>query len=162
MSLHACIKDGKVSQLIEISSEEQVYELSVNYSTVVDVSEMSPQPQIGWVIDGININPPAPLSTDLKMKTIMDMRFKFGNDLADAMVKKMSIRNIALINSGQTLNINTVIQTFSTIENAIRKCAIPTAKSALTSILPLYPEYNEEFTYALNEINNYLLSETNL
>lgn len=158
MRKYALLRDNVVVDIknLESSDLEQVIPTC---QQIIDVEDATIPPQVGWVLDGNCLKAGQTPSPSARLALIMDMRFKFGNKLADEMVKKMSIRNLALIAAGQTLNINTVIVTFSGIESAMRKCAIPTAKSGILAMSSSYPEYTEEFTYAISEIDNYLAIE---
>ena len=152
----ALIKNGKVDSVKELT-EEEYFKEAKSYELIIDITEIFPEPSVGWELQGNRLV--FSVDEDKKTDLILDMRFKFGNRLADDMVKKMSKVNLKLIAQGQTLNINTVVSNFVGVEAALRKCAIPTAKSAITSLLAAYPEYTEEFNHALSEINNYLASE---
>jgi len=159
MRKYALLEDNIVIKIDDLDDEAYQREIH-KYSSIIDVEDLLPQPSVGWKLVGNKIVPSETLSNDAKLKIKMDMRFKFGNNLADIMVKKMSIRNVELIALGQVMNINTVIANFSGIEQALRKCAIPTAKSGIQSLSSVYTEYSNEFSYALTEINNYLNIES--
>lgn len=56
MKLYALISDdNKVSGIVETPSESQLSMLASLYGQAIDVTEMSPMPQIGWSFDGQNI-----------------------------------------------------------------------------------------------------------
>jgi len=57
MALHACLINTTVAEIIDVSTEEQYQELSKDYSTLIDISDLVIQPQIGWVLNGIVLEP---------------------------------------------------------------------------------------------------------
>jgi len=155
MKKYAVLNNNIVTEIALLETEDSIAKAMVS-QMVVDVDDLLIQPEIGWVLVGNEIKPASPLSAEARLIKIMQMRFKFGNQLADLMVQKMSIRNVTLIAAGQTMNINAVIQTFSGIEAALRKCAIPTARAGIIAMSATYTDYSEEFAFALSELNNYL------
>jgi hypothetical protein len=151
---YAIVKDGVVFEVLESLDISKA-----KTALIIDITDMAPEPNVGWVLIGNSLQKKQ-ISESEKTDIILDMRFKFGNKLADEMIKKMSKTNLSLIASGQTLNINTVISNFSSIESALRKCAVPTARNAIASLMVAYPEYTNDFSYALGEIDSYLAKES--
>lgn len=88
----------------------------------------------------------------------MDARFRFGNRLCDELIKMLSAKNILL---GKTsAQVNAIISSMAPIEQALRKCALPTALYAIQMISPAYPEYAEEFTYAVDSLHAFIDNES--
>jgi hypothetical protein len=154
----ALLKNNIIVEIREVEDCD-IRTLSNQCDLIIDITEHNSTPLVGWVLIGNSLTVSVPLDLHEKERSKMEARFIHGNKLADEMVKRMSIRNIELIKLGQVLNINTVIQTFSGIENALRKCALPTALSAINNIIPVYTEYNNEFLYAKLDLENFLTNE---
>ena len=55
--------------------------------------------------------------------------------------------------------VNQIITTFMPIEQAMRKCALPTALGGINQMRALFPEYDDIFAYVSSELSNYLDSE---
>jgi hypothetical protein len=154
----ALLKNNIIVEIREVEDDD-IRSLSNQCDLIIDITEHNSMPAVGWILIGNLLTASVPLDVHEKERSKMEARFIHGNRLADEMVKRMSIRNVELIKLGQVLNINAVIQTFSGIENALRKCALPTALSAINTIIPVYTEYNNEFLYAKLDLENFLANE---
>jgi hypothetical protein len=55
--------------------------------------------------------------------------------------------------------VNQIIATFMPIEQAMRKCALPTALGGISKMRSLFPEYEDIFDFVAAELSNYLNSE---
>jgi hypothetical protein len=65
--LCALISNGIVKEVKEMTDEE-IQEVSSNYSNIVDVTNNNPRPQIGWSFDGIKMIAPAGVIVPVSMK----------------------------------------------------------------------------------------------
>ena len=160
MRLHAIIKDNIVTKIESLDSEA----IRDQYPNClcVDIHDDVIKPSVGFILSGNKMIAPQAISyLDSQMQK-MSGRFVFGNNLADYMVKRMSVRNLELIALGQTLNIGAVISQFNSIESLLRKCALPTVIGLLNSLIASYPEYTNEFQYALTELQNYINYENSI
>jgi hypothetical protein len=157
--LYAIVNNNKVTDVKNLSDEYFAIEIKHN-QLIVDVSEMVTTPGIGWKLDGNQLIPgdEATEYTDSMPEMLkMNNRFKFGNQLCDEMVKLLSIRNLELGKTSQ--QVSTMISTFLPIEMALRKCAIPTALGGIMMMAPAFPEYTDQFNYAIGKITTFLATE---
>jgi len=157
MRKYALIKDNVVVS-IETLEENSLQDKAWEYQLIVDIQDMAVEPQVGWILEG---NQLVPSSQSLSPEQLEDMRmrarFKVGNKICDEAVVMISRKNKIL---GKTaVEINQIITTFMPIEQALRKCALPTALNGINQIRSTYPEYGEIFDYVAAELSNYLNSE---
>ena len=54
---HACIDNVTVVEIVNVMSEEQYKELASRYSSVVLIEDLLVQPEPGWVLNGIVLEP---------------------------------------------------------------------------------------------------------
>jgi hypothetical protein len=50
--LCALVKNNLVSEILEVSSDEQFQSIARQYSNVIDITNANPRPAIGWVFNG--------------------------------------------------------------------------------------------------------------
>jgi hypothetical protein len=157
MRKYALIKDNVVVS-VETFGEDTYQEKAKEYQLIVDIEDMAVEPQVGWVLEGNQLKPFSEnLSPEQREDIRMRARFKVGNRVCDEAVVMISRRNKIL---GKTATeVNQIITTFMPIEQAMRKCALPTALGGINKMRALYPEYEDIFDYVVAELSNYLNSE---
>lgn len=157
MRKYAIVNNNIVSS-IELLDNLQYIEKSKVSQLVIDIHDLAVEPQIGWVLVGNELkvaphNASAEQLEDIRMRA----RFKVGNRVCDEAVILISCRNKAL--GKNSTEVNQIINTFMPIEQAMRKCAIPTALGGINLMRSGYPEYEDIFEYIASELSNYLNSE---
>lgn len=73
--LYALIRENIVTGIADLS-ESDIQILSHNYPTIMDITNLTPQPQIGWVFDGVDIVGASPSMKITKLG--MRQRFTFS------------------------------------------------------------------------------------
>ena len=48
----ALIKNNTVKSIVDVSTEEEAQEYAHNNDAIIDITDISPQPQIGWFLSG--------------------------------------------------------------------------------------------------------------
>lgn len=76
---YALIQDFEVRAVVELSTEAEVQEHAQRFQSVYDITEMVPEPKIGWIFAGGKILPPITADqAELVCLTIYDpMKAKF-------------------------------------------------------------------------------------
>lgn len=157
MQKYALIQNNEVVELKDLQDEE-VAEALKTFQLAIDITDQLPQPEVGWKFVGNKLEPFDDNLSDEERDLIrMDRRFRFGNALCDEAVKILSVRNRALDKS--SAQVNQIISTFTPIEMALRKCALPTAAGGIQAMAPSFPEYSQDFDYLLGKLNSFLANE---
>lgn len=152
------VVNNNVVVSVELLDESQYREKAKASQLVIDIHDLAVEPQVGWVLDGNELkvalqDVSAEQLEDIRMRA----RFKVGNRVCDEAVIMISGRNKTLgKNSAQ---VNQIISTFMPIEQAMRKCALPTALGGINLMRAGFPEYEDIFEYVASELSNYLNSE---
>lgn len=55
----ALIRNGVVAQVVTANSDEEVNAYSVSADAAIDITNMNPQPVVGWLFDGVRLTGPA-------------------------------------------------------------------------------------------------------
>lgn len=157
MKKYALVKNDVVIS-VEMLTEDAYRQKSMECQVIVDISELVIEPEIGWVLEG---NALRPHSSNISLEKIEDTkmrnRFKVGNKVCDEAIVLISGRNRML--EKNSTQVNQIITTFTPIELAMRKCALPTALLGIAQMRSLFPEYLDIFDYVSSELTNYLNSE---
>lgn len=73
--LVALIQNNLVCGVCDLT-DDQIQLLGIHFETIVDITNLTPQPQIGWAFDGVNISGTSP--TMMITKLAMRQRFTTG------------------------------------------------------------------------------------
>lgn len=55
--IYAQIKDGEIKNTI-VADAEFIKEVASQWDFIIDITDMDPQPAIGWLYDGQDFSPP--------------------------------------------------------------------------------------------------------
>ena len=158
--LYACIRDSAVVEIKVVTGDAPF--VDEGYDHVFDVTNNDPPVVAGWSFaDGQLLAPeraPDGVAAHSAELARMESRFKFGNALADRMIKILSVRNVEL---GKTsTQVNQMISAFVPIEMALRKCALPTALGGIVYMEPSWPDYATEFAVAKDALWGFIEEES--
>lgn len=153
MRKYALLKNNTVVSVQDVTDEEYPT-LAQENQQLVDVEDMSPLPQIGWVLSGNKLTPPAEAHTvEMLVQRIRAARL-FGTSLVGEMVDKIGAKNILM---GKTeAEIILVVASLAGIRALLEGGALVTARSAIQAIRPKYPYLVDEMNYAVDKLNQFL------
>jgi hypothetical protein len=72
----ALVLNGVVESIKELSSEE-IQSLATHYETILEIDDMNPEPQVGWVFDGDELKDPSAQATAKRHITRGAFRSRF-------------------------------------------------------------------------------------
>jgi hypothetical protein len=161
MKLHACIKDNVVDQLVEIVDEEQYQFLAKNYSTILDISETIPQPQVGWVFNGTGLEHPSfqNLSEDEFDSFQQTAQRQYGQKLMEKLVDSLGARNLKLTREQTPVDVASLAGQLSAIKLLLETGALKTVRGLCVAIKPAFPNHSDILQSAIDDITVFL--ETN-
>ena len=157
MALHACMNGDVIVSKVDIISEDQYQLLATSYSTLIDISQLTPEPQIGWVnVNGVLSDPvvtPEQIQANLE-KNITGPAIEFGIKLKKELTAKIGAKNLML---GKTMTeISSLVSSLVSIGFILEGGALYTAKDAMEQAKAGYPDYTTEFDYGIAKINEFL------
>lgn len=79
--LYAAIENNIVKEIHELNTEEEVHLLFKKFNSVIDITEMNPQPIIGTIFDGIGFS--GEMITEMKITRLaLQNRFTDSENIA--------------------------------------------------------------------------------
>ena len=157
MALHACIEDNKVHSLVDIINEEHYRSLIVGFSNIIDISNIIPQPQVGWLLVGTELTPvdltPDQIQANLE-KNVTGPAVSFGISLKRDVTAKIGAKNLML--NKTIAEISQLVPVLNGIGALLDSGALHTAKDVINANKVNFPEYTAEFDYVINSINSFL------
>lgn len=148
--LHAFLKNNTILLIDSISEEE--YHLHIReWDSIIKIQDMVPLPKVGWILQGNKLVPVDALFQQTQQQV-------FGASLALELVNKMGARNLILSSQGSSVNVSSLLANVGTIRSLIETGALKTARTAMQSLLPLYPDYSDIFNFGIMQISQFLSS----
>lgn len=132
MSLHACINSNTVVEIVEVSSEEQYRALSSLYNCVLDISQLLIQPQVGWVLNGIILEPGQ--EQVIPLQAFLKSKIKHFQQLAEDLLVDMYVSNTMA--GLTTADSDQLFDDYGDVILRIREGAWPTAYYRLSQKQP--------------------------
>lgn len=146
----ACIKNNAVVSVVEVE-ESSVPSLASAYDGIVDCSNLLPEPQVGWLLQGNTLIPNVPVDLSQMLEQQVAHAISAGRKIKDEVTAKIGAKNLML---GKTeAQISALVSSLISIGFLLEGGALVTARSALTQALVAYPEYEDELNYAISKIN---------
>lgn len=155
MKKYALLKDDTVVQIKDLTDEE-IFNLTYEYSLIIDVSEYVVIPRVGWLLEANRLVPSSTtgLTPEQMYQDYVSRARVFGRGLGDQLIDRLGARNLIL---GKTESqISATVQALAPISMLLQTGALVTSKTLITQIKPAYPEYQDIFDYAINQINSLL------
>lgn len=151
MKKYAIVNNNKVTEIIEI--EEEVYP---NYSKVnqmvVDIDDMSPQPVVGYILNGNKLELPQGFSDREAFEIFLaELKTEFGIKLCKSAINKIGARNKILNKTGT--QVTALLNTLIGVKMLLETGALGTARYNCSLLKSVYAEYADIFQYVIDEIN---------
>lgn len=131
MRKHAIINDNTVVEIKSIV-EAEFFELAKRHQLILDVQDLVIQPEVGWVLVGNQLQPPASQMVDLPR--MIKARIKYYQDNASELLRDLYAENTML---GITVEqSDQMFEDFTDVLIRIREGAWPTALYRLSQKQP--------------------------
>jgi hypothetical protein len=156
MRKHAFIKDSVVEK-IDFISTEQYYDFSRYYHNIIDIEDVIPQPEVGWILEGNKLISNSQLESSffVQQKT----QRLWGQSYISEAIDKIGERNLDLSAAGQIVNTASLLQNMGTIKELMSTGALKTARGFCLQIAPSYPIYRDIIEKVAEDIQNFLQSK---
>ena len=151
MKKYALVNNAAVTNIIE--SVEFDYDLYIKANhMVIDITDQSPAPQIGWVLDGNELELPTGISDREKMEIDLNRRKReFGIVISNNCIDKIGARNKILNKNGS--QVTALLTSLLGVKALLETGALGTARYSCVQLKLVYTEYNDIFDYVINEVN---------
>lgn len=151
MSKYALVNNAVVTSIVE--SEDFDYDLHIKTNhMIIDITDQTPSPQIGWVLDGNQLELPVGISDREKIEIDLNRRKReFGTIISNVCVDKIGARNKILNKSGS--QVTALLTALLGVKALLETGALGTARYSCSQLKLVYTEYEDIFDYVINEVN---------
>jgi hypothetical protein len=148
MIKYAFIRDGIVRLIEELDPE--VYATHVpHWDCIIDIQNQSPAPAVGWMLIGNTLVPVSPATQQAEQQI-------FGASLTLELVNKMGARNLALAQSGTSVNVAALLGTVGTVKSLMETGALKTARTLMQMYSPSFPQHSDIMNEGVLKITAFL------
>lgn len=151
MRTYALINNSVVTSVLDF--EESDFDLYVKMNhMVIDVTDLDPRPQVGWVLVGNTLQFPVGISDREKMEIALNKQKRlFGTALSNDAIDRIGARNKILNKNGT--QVTTLLTQLMGVKGLLETGALGTARYSCVQLKAVYTEYADIFDYVVNEIN---------
>lgn len=153
------IIDNGVVVDVRILSDDEIITESRSHHAVIVVDNMSPQPDVGWVIENSVLVPVSSNATqdekDLVQQTAQRV---FGLSLLARAVDNIGARNLKLARENTPTNVATLASQMASIKILLESGALKTVRSIINSIKESHTTHLDILEDVVVEITNFLVT----
>lgn len=151
MSKYALVNNAVITGIIDSEDFDYTAYSKVNH-LVIDITDQTPVPQIGWVLDGNKLILPTGISDREKMEIDLNRRKReFGTNISNTCIDKIGARNKILNKSGS--QVTALLTALLGVKALLETGALGTARYSCSQLKLVYTEYEDIFDYVINEVN---------
>lgn len=153
MRKYALINDNVVTSIVDYDSD-LLSEILSNNNSVIDITDMSTPPSVGWVLNGNKLEIPQNSSDrELFEINLNDKKVEFGISLARKAINRIGARNKILNKTGA--QVTALLTQLLGIKSLLETGALGTARAACVQLKSIYTEYSDIFEIVIVDINNF-------
>lgn len=139
-------------------SEQEFAELVGQYDALIDIEDIIPEPQVGWVLQGNKlVLAQADMSVEEEEAYQQTAQRKFGEKLTPQLVDLVGKRNFKLSREGTPANVGSLANSMASIKLLLETGALKTARTVCTSLKPGFPLHADILDFAIASITNFLI-----
>jgi len=152
MAKYALINKNIVTSVIDILDENLIDVINKN-EMVIDVTDIIPQPTVGYVLNRNNLE--LPKNTDLETFEIElnDKKTDFGIKLSRTAINRIGARNKILKRTGA--EVTAMLMQLIGVKSLMETGALGTARASCSQLKLYYTEYSDIFDYVIDQINTF-------
>lgn len=156
MRLHAILDNNIVTEILEL--DEALYAKEAAYhDLVLDVEDMIPRPEVGWVLEGNKLVPASAQMTQDQLDEFQQKAQRlFGLYLLPIAVDKIGARNLKLAREGTPTDVAALASAMASIKVLLEGGALKTVRGICGSIKPGFPHHSDILDLVINEITAFL------
>ena len=152
MRKYALLRENVVIA-VELLTDEQCVEKSKEYQLVIDVQDMLVTPVAGYILSGNTLIPTTQatqveMEEDLAAKKCLE-----GSKISNTAIIRLGALNKIMNKTGT--QVSQVLNNMLSVKMLLETGALGTARSIMSQLISVYPEYNEILTEAINKINDF-------
>jgi hypothetical protein len=153
MRKYALVNNSIVTAIVDLEDNEVLEQIQINHS-VIDVTDMSPQPQVNYVLNGNVLELPQNLSSREALEIDLALRkLDFGANLSRNSIARIAARNKILNKSNE--QVATLLNQLLSVKMLLDTGALGTARLSCMQLKLAYTEYTDIFDYVISEVNSF-------
>lgn len=152
MRKHAILDNNVVVEVKSID-EQEYSELILKHQLLVDIEDMFPQPEIGWLLEGSTLIPMEELTEEQREIQSAGKKRVEGLRISNKCIDLIGARNKILVKNTQ--QIVAVLTALSPIRALLETGALGTARASIMQVSASYTDYTDIFESAIDEINEF-------
>lgn len=153
---HALINNNAVTATVDLDLDAEDLDRSIFLvnQLVLDIHDLSPQPAIGWVLNGNKLELPLGNSDREAYEEILaDKKTEFGIKLARLCINKIGARNKILNKSGA--QVAALLNSLLSVKLLLETGALGTARASCVQLKVVYTEYSDIFDLIISQVNDF-------
>lgn len=156
MNKYASIINNNVVKVSEL--DEQQFRLeSKECELLVDITNMIPEPEVGWVLNGNKLElANDELSSDEQDLHQQKAQRKFGVQVLEYALDAIGARNLKLTRESTPADVATLAQQMASIKLLLEGGALKTARTICLMIKPTYPNHADILQTVIDDITQFI------
>lgn len=152
---YAILNNNIVTQIVDIDDETSDFSVySAKNQLVIDIDALSPQPVVGYVLNGNKLELPQGFSDrEVYEEHLNDLKSTFGTMLSKKCTNKIGARNKILNKNGT--QVTALLNALLGVRFLLEGGALGTARNSCVQLKAIYTEYSDIFEYVISEINTF-------
>ncbi len=153
MQRYALINNNMVTKVVDVESEE-ISEYLKLHDMVIDITDINPQPTIGYVLNGNSLQIPHGGSSREEFEIELNSKkVQFGIKLCGSAINRVGARNKILNKTGS--QVITLLTQLMGVKSLLETGALGTARAICSQLKTPYSEYADIFDMVITEINTF-------
>lgn len=156
MRKHAFLKDDIVV-MVESVEAEKYKEYTETYNTIIDIEDMIPQPEIGWILVGNKLESSVnSFSLDELDAIQQKAQQAFGQKILIPYINKLGARNFKLTRDGVIVNVSTMASQMSLLKLLLETGALKSSRGLCGQMSSIHTNHVDILNEVIAEITNFL------
>lgn len=156
MQKYAILNNNTVTEVVELSDEDYCIYIQ-NNQMAIDITDMSPQPLVGYVLNGNKLEVPQGRGDREEYEYALAVKkTDFGIKLARVAVDRIGARNKILNKNGQ--QVTALLNILIGVKMLLETGALGTARYSCAQLKVVYTEYSDIFDNVIEQINSFEIS----
>lgn len=152
MARRYALLENQVVVEVRSMEEDEVSKVSIQ-TQVVDVEDMLPMPDVGWTLVGNCLVANVGVTEEQREIELASRKRLAGKKISNKYIDLIGARN--KLTSKTTQQIVSVLTALSPIRALLETGALGTARSSILQVSAGFPDYQDIFEAAINEINDF-------
>jgi len=154
----ALVLNNLVVRIVEAEAESEINGLLHRYQAALDITEATPEPQVGWVFENNELVAATSEYTPDQMDLIQQQaQRKYGHKICDTYADLVGARNFKLARENTPVNVASLAGQLLSLKTLLQGGALKTARTATEAMKVAHPTHADIFDLAIADITSFLI-----